>query len=138
MGTMASADLDKTSEDVEVGNPTNGTTRHWHVQSNAVMSLEVRRHEVVWRSDDVFTDKEESDAKAQGRGIGRGFISTLSCGDRVGIVAKARVCFDLIHPTSVPNPLSSICGRIMCGAPGSIFSILSSCMIGYTGVCYVH
>lgn len=52
-------------------------------------------HEVTWSSEDVYDEKAEIEERAQGRGIGRGFIRTLSTGDRVGVVARARVCFNL-------------------------------------------
>jgi len=104
LGAVTGARLDKASQSVEVSNPFDGA-RRWHVQSNMDASPEVRLHEVAWTSGDVFDDKAESDAKAQGRGVGRGFISTLSCGDRVGVVARARVCFldHFILPPKYPN-----------------------------------
>jgi hypothetical protein len=100
MGAVTSTRLDKANQDVEVKNPIDGVTRRWHIQSNMNASPEVRRHEVVWSSEDLFDDKKESDLRAQGQGIGRGFVSALACGDRVGVVARARVCFNLISPTS--------------------------------------
>jgi hypothetical protein len=89
---VPSTQLDKASQDIEVRNPIDGETRRWHVQSNINASPEVRRHEVVWTSGDVCDEEAEKDAKANGRGIGRGFISASSSGDRVGVVARARVC----------------------------------------------
>ena len=101
LGAVTCANLDKASQDAEVRDSTDGRTRRWHVQSNVNSSPEVRRHEVLWKSEDTFNDEEESDAKVQGRGIGRGFINTLSSGDRIGVVARARVCFNIIFPTYI-------------------------------------
>jgi len=85
--TVKAAHLDQQCQNVEIQNPIDGT-RRWHLQSNLHASSEVKRHEVVWTDMDVFDEQAEIDATAQGRGTGRGFVSTISPGDRVGVIAR--------------------------------------------------
>jgi hypothetical protein len=74
----------------EVGTPPDGLTR-WPIQRNIHVSSAFERHEVVWTNEDRFDEATEANAAVHGSGTGRGFLSTLTGGDRVAVVVRARV-----------------------------------------------
>ena len=80
-----------------VKNPGNENDSYtWHVQRNARASKSDEEHEVVWTSDDagqeedgVVDERELMDKTGAGRG--RGFVRSLEKGDRIAVLAYARV-----------------------------------------------
>ncbi|RDB16593.1 hypothetical protein Hypma_002824 [Hypsizygus marmoreus] len=72
----------------EIENPLEPTKR-WHLQTNIQVSSVRKSHVVEWTDGDIIDDAE-TDAKAHGRGTGRGFIHSLAPGCGVAVVARAQ------------------------------------------------
>jgi hypothetical protein len=98
---------------VEVGKAPDGSTR-WPIQYNIQVSSAFKRHEVTWTDEDRFNKVTEANAAKHGSGTGRGFLSTLAQGDRVAVVARARVkCPHRTQslPQKLTEPLASWLGE---------------------------
>ena len=70
--------------------------RSWTVQHNLVAVNQLREHVVEWWNDDDNSSNENEDNDKDdetGKGSGKGFVRTLRPGDRVGILARALVCY---------------------------------------------
>ena len=73
-----------------VQNPNNGSDV-WHIQRNIRAKSSVALHQVRWTAyDDSEDDEVASDLK--GSGLGTNFIKSLRQGDRIAVLARARVC----------------------------------------------
>ena len=70
-------------------------TKRWVVQRNLVASSTVREYRVVWKDDDCET--LEGKELLEGCGCGTGFLDALRPGDRIAVVARAKVRDQLPH-----------------------------------------
>ena len=71
----------------------NSWTDTWHIQSNVRADDQAVRHTIVW------TEKVEDDIDEEvlysetGSKSGRGFVRSLEIGDRIAVIARAKVSF---------------------------------------------
>ena len=68
-------------------------TDTWHVQSNVRADNQAVQHTIVW-TEKVEDDIDEEVLYAEtGSKSGRGFVRSLEMGDRIAIIARAKVGF---------------------------------------------
>jgi len=99
--------------DQDVGSPltivknphSNSGGNRWHVQSNVRAHSEAVRHTILW-TDEVDDDIDEQALyRETGFKSGRGFIGSLEMGDRIAIIARAKVGLRVFL---CPSPCGSI------------------------------
>ena len=100
-------DLEAQGQDVDspltiVKNPHSYSGRNrWHVQSNIRAHSEAVRHTILW-TDKVEDDIDEQALYAEtGSKSGRGFIRSLEMGDRIAVIARAKVGFSAFFPVAM-------------------------------------
>lgn len=64
----------------------------WRLQANVRASSVDATHHIVWTEDETL-DKEQ--ATLLGCGRGTGFVGSLSPGDRIAVIARARVSYEM-------------------------------------------
>jgi hypothetical protein len=74
-------------------------TDTWHIQSNVRAHGKAVRHTIVWteKADDDID--EEALYTETGSKSGRGFVRLLEMGDRIAVIAWAKVGFRAFHPS---------------------------------------
>jgi len=77
---------DRNGRDVEHSRDT------WKVQRNRRGVPDAASHRVVWLNDGVDSSKLGDKWTSQGQGAGRGFVGSLQPGDRIALLARAKVC----------------------------------------------
>ena len=83
MGTMSNATLSRTDPNHVF------YCEGWHIQHNIAGSSETRTHVVTWS--DSSTTSLNKDVDGWGSGTGSGFLSALVPGDRIAVIARAKV-----------------------------------------------
>lgn len=66
----------------------------WQIQRNQRASSTVRDHEVIWMGEGMQVDYDDH---GDGRGRGEGFLRSLLAGDRISVLARARVTPFICH-----------------------------------------
>jgi len=75
----------------------------WHVQSNIRAHSEAVRHTILW-ADKIVDDIDEQVLYTEtGSKSGRGFIGSLEMGDRIAVIARAKVGFRVPHCATPSN-----------------------------------
>jgi len=64
----------------------------WKVQRNRRGVPDAATHRIVWLNDGVDSSKLGDKWTSQGQGSGRGFVGSLQPGDRIALLARAKVC----------------------------------------------
>jgi len=73
----------------------------WHVQSNIRAHCEAVRHTILW-TDKIVDDIDEQALYTEtGSKSGRGFIGSLEMGDRIAVIARAKVGFLAFRPITI-------------------------------------
>lgn len=82
----------KTNDELQAHGLTRVASKTWLVQRNYRASPSIRKHEVIWTDDDEAVQEDPvTDGDSVGSGDGQGFSTSLSPGDKIALIARAKV-----------------------------------------------
>ncbi|KAG6910348.1 hypothetical protein DXG01_011417 [Tephrocybe rancida] len=71
--------------------------RRWALQFNIQVSSTIRNHQIAWTKHDIIDDAAEASARTKGARTGRGFVGTLTPGDRITLIVRAQSSDKFVH-----------------------------------------